>query len=334
MEYRFLGGTGLKVSVLSFGGWIKPEDDVFKQCVIESWNNGINYFDTAEGYEAGKCETAFGKIFKDLDIDRSSLVISTKIYFGDATPNHPNAKGLSRKHIIEGLDKSLQRLQLDYVDVVFAHRPDALTPMEEVVRAFTKIINDGKAHYWGTSEWSAFEIENAYHVADKYGLIPPIADQPQYSLLVRDRVEAEYRPLYKLYSYGNTIWSPLKGGILTGKYNDGIPKGTRYDTKDPLLKSFAERLSTPEGKAEIEKVKKLQALAKELGTDAATLSVAWVIYNKNVSTAILGASRPEQVTNNLKALDVYRKLDDKTVEKIEKIFENTPPGLNLYGRWA
>lgn len=337
MEYRFLGNTGLKVPVLSFGGWVtgggSVADEIFKQCMQEAWKAGINMFDTAEGYAGGQCETVMGKVFKEVDWDRTSYIVSTKLFFGDDTPNHPNAKGLSRKHLMEAMNKSLKRLQLDYVDIIMAHRPDPLTPMEETVRAFTQMINDGKAHYWGTSEWSAFEIEHAHHIATKEHLIAPIADQCQYNLLVRNKLEQEYAPLYKLYHYGTTIWSPLKSGVLTGKYNDGIPKGSRFDSEDPQMQGFAKQLETEQGKADLAKVKKLGDVAKNLGTDTATLALAWTIYNKHVSTCILGASRPEQVVRNLKAMDVYKKLNDDTIKKIEDIFQNKPAEISLWGRW-
>ncbi|KAK9250653.1 NADP-dependent oxidoreductase domain-containing protein, partial [Lipomyces tetrasporus] len=209
MEYRFLGNTGLRVSVLSYGGWLTVNDEsdrITKECFEEAWKHGVNFFDTAEVYSNGECETVFGKVFKELGWTRSDYVVSTKLYFGFGEKS-PNGRGLSRKHLMEGMDKSLKRLQMDYVDIVFAHRPDRDgVPMEEVVRAFTQIIQDGKAHYWGTSEFSAFEIEHAHHIATKYGLIAPIAEQPEYSMLKRDRFEAEYYPLYKLYKYGTTIW--------------------------------------------------------------------------------------------------------------------------------
>jgi aryl-alcohol dehydrogenase-like predicted oxidoreductase len=199
------------------------------------------------------------------------------------------------------MDASLKRLQLDYVDIIMAHRPDQLTPMEEIVRGFTHIINSGKALYWGTSEWSAFEIEHAHHIATKYNLIAPIADQPQYNMFARDRFEKEYAPLYKIYGYGTTIWSPLASGLLSGKYNDGIPQDSRLAIQnDPFMKKFREELETEEGKAKIEKIKKLAKIAEEIGGTTAALALAWCLKNPNVSTVITGASKPEQVTMNVK----------------------------------
>jgi len=206
--------------------------------------------------------------------------------------------------------------------------------MEETVRAFTQIIRDGKAFYWATSEWSAYDIERAYHMADKYNLIPPIADQTQYNLLVRDRMESEYLPLFRDYKYGETLWSPLASGILTNKYKDGVPKDSRFAMDDPQMQRFAKALETPEGKAKIEKTKKLAAYAETIGTDAATLAIAWTLKNPNVSTCILGASRAEQVTRNLKALDLYKRLTDKDMNKLDEIFENKPEAPQSFGRYV
>ncbi|KAK9461315.1 NADP-dependent oxidoreductase domain-containing protein [Lipomyces oligophaga] len=334
MEYRFLGNTGLRVSALSFGGWLGVNDDteeIIKQCFIEAWNHGVNFFDTAEIYSNGKCELVFGRILKDLGWTRSDYVISTKLYFGFGEKS-PNGRGLSRKHLIEGMDKSLKRLQLDYVDVVFAHRPDREgVPMEEVVRAFTQLILDGKALYWGTSEWSAFEIEHAHHIATKFNLIAPIAEQPQYNALTRNRFEAEYKPLYDLYKYGTTVWSPLAGGILTGKYSQGFKEGSRYtNSPSPVVQRISKTWSSPEGLAKIAKVEKLGPIAERLDCSIAQLSLAFLLKNKNVSTIILGASKAEQVTENLKSLDVYRKLTDKDIEAIEEVLQNKPDYSALF----
>ncbi|KAK9485014.1 NADP-dependent oxidoreductase domain-containing protein [Lipomyces starkeyi] len=341
MEYRFLGNTGLRVSVLSYGGWLTVKDDsekITKECFEEAWKHGVNFFDTAcanlqqaEVYANGECETVFGKVFKELGWTRSDYVVSTKLYFGFGEKS-PNGRGLSRKHLMEGMDKSLKRLQMDYVDIVFAHRPDRDgVPMEEVVRAFTQIIQDGKAFYWGTSEFSAFEIEHAHHIATKYGLIAPIAEQPEYSMLKRDRFEAEYYPLYQLYKYGTTVWSPLAGGILTGKYNDGFAPGTRYgDASSPVIKTIKSRWESPEGQAKIEKVRKLTSVAEELGCTTAQLALALLLKNPAVSTIITGSTNVEQVKENMVALKVYRKLTDEHVEKIEKILDNKPDYFKLF----
>jgi aryl-alcohol dehydrogenase-like predicted oxidoreductase len=234
----------------------------------------------------------------------------------------PNNHGLSRKHIIEGMKRSLKRLDLDSVDVVYAHRADFwCTPMEETVRAFNTLIDHGHAHYWGTSEWSSFEIEHAQHVATRLGLQGPVVEQPQYNMFIRDRFEAEYAPLYKLYNYGTTIWSPLYQGLLTGKYNDGVPADSRYGT---ISKDQALRFDLPETKAMIEKVKSLAKLAETLGGTVTSLALAWVIKNPHVSVAILGATKPSQITENVKCLELYPKLDDKVMEEIDKILANKP----------
>ncbi|ODQ54925.1 Aldo/keto reductase [Saitoella complicata NRRL Y-17804] len=335
MQYRFLGATGLKVSALSLGGWItyggQVTGDGAAECMAKAWEYGINYFDTAEVYANGECEKAMGAAIQKLGWNRSDYVISTKLYWGGAGPND---KGLSRKHLLEGMKKSLERLQLDYVDIVMAHRPDPLTPMEEIVRAFTKIVNDGHALYWGTSEWSAFEIEHAHHVATKYNLIAPSVDQPQYNLLERNKLEKEFVPLFKLYEYGTTIWSPLSSGILTGKYNDGIPEDGRLARDDPIMKKFRDGLSTEEGKAKLEKVRKLTKVAEKLGATTAQLALAWCLKNPNVSTVITGASKPEQVDENVKALEILEKIDDGVMKEIDEIFQNKPAEQELFGRWA
>ncbi|KAK9477756.1 NADP-dependent oxidoreductase domain-containing protein [Lipomyces japonicus] len=335
MEYRFLGNSGLKVSVLSYGGWLtatEENEQLTKESFEEAWKYGVNFFDTAEVYANGECEVVFGKVLKELGWTRSDYVLSTKLYFGFGEKS-PNGRGLSRKHLIEGINKSLARLQQDYVDIVFAHRPDRDgVPMEEVVRAFTQIINDGKALYWGTSEWSAFEIEHAHHIADKYGLIAPIAEQPQYNLFKRDRFEAEYAPLYKLYKYGTTVWSPLASGILTGKYNDGFPSGTRLGDVKAGAPSHRNRTlwETPEKQVELNKVRKLAVIAEELGATVGQLSLAFLLKNPNVTTVITGATKVSQLTENLEALKLYRKLDDKIVARIEEIFDNKPEYGSLF----
>lgn len=242
----------------------------------------------------------------------------------------PNNHGLSRKHIIEGMKRSLGRLGLDSVDVIYAHRPDFwCTPMEETVRAFNILIDQGLAHYWGTSEWSAFEIEHAHHVATRLGLQPPVVEQPEYNCFVRNRVEAEYSPLYKLYNYGTTIWSPLAQGILTGKYNDGVPADSRFGT---IAKQSASIFDKPETKANIEKVRKLTTIAERLGGSVASLALAWCIKNPNVSVAILGATKASQITENVKCLELYPKMTPEVMKEIESILANAPemPGPSRF----
>jgi len=339
-EYRFLGPTGLRVSSISLGGWItygegkQVEDDKTLAIFDRAFKLGINYFDTAEGYGAGACEVSFGKVIKKLGWKRSEYVLSTKIFWGGEGLND---KGLSRKHIIEGVDASLARLQHEYVDIVFAHRPDAYTPIEEVVRAFTQVINDGKAFYWGTSMWNAYEIEAAQHAATKYGLIAPVVEQPIYNLIDREFFEKELAPIFKAYNYGTTVFSPLATGILTGKYAKGVPKGSRYD-KDNLSKDgslpgiFKDRFEAEEGKKNFIKVNQFQEIANDLDVEAAPLALAFLLTNKNVSTLITGASKPEQLDANLKAYEILPKLTPEVIAKIEAVFANKPEPRADFGR--
>jgi voltage-dependent potassium channel beta subunit len=274
MEYRFLGNSGLKVSVLSYGGWLtlgnQIDIDATAACMKAAYDAGINFFDTAEQYSNGDSERAIGEVLKKFNWKRSSLVISTKIYWGG---DGPNDRGLSRKHLIEGLNASLDRLGLDYVDLVFAHRPDDDTPMEEVVRAFNWLIEKGKAFYWGTSEWSAEQLSDAWTVAERLGLIGPVMEQPQYNMFCRDRFEQEYAPLYVKRKLGTTIWSPLAGGLLTGKYNKEIPADSRFGMlaeKDGYINLLKNQLSLPEGKEKIAKVEKLMVIFVKVGNFQAT----------------------------------------------------------------
>ncbi|RFU34281.1 hypothetical protein B7463_g2093, partial [Scytalidium lignicola] len=329
MLFRYLGDTGLKVSVLGLGGWLTyGADEGVKEveqtaaCLQEAWDNGINFFDTAEVYAEGKSEIIMGKALKKCNFERDDYVITTKLFFGDGN-GFPNNHGLSRKHIIEGMKRSLKRLDLEHVDIIYAHRADFWdTPMEETVRAFNTIIQNGQAHYWGTSEWSAFEIEHAQHIATKLGLQGPVVEQPQYNMFHRERFESEYAPLYKLYNYGTTIWSPLKEGLLTGKYNNGIPADSRYAN---VSKSSAHVLEKPETKAMIEKVKTLTTIAERLGGTVASLALAWVIKNPHVSVAILGATKVSQIQENVKCLDLLPKLTDEVIKEIEEVLGNKPP---------
>lgn len=307
--------------------------------MLEAWNNGVNYFDTAEVYASGECEKVFGKALKDLGFKRSDIVVSTKLFWGGSGPNDT---GLSKKHLFEGMNASLQRLGLEYVDIVMAHRPDPITPMEEIVRAFSQIVSEGKALYWGTSEWNSHDIERAHHMAAVHHLIAPVCDQPQYNALCRDNVEKELSPTFRNYGYGLTTWSPLDNGVLTGKYNDGIPAGSRLtgegaasSDKQNMI-NFGKALSTPEGIQKVEKVRKLGSVAKSLGCTTAQLALAWCLLNENVSTVITGASRPQQVSENMKSLDVYARLkdDSKTRTEIEHILDNRPAPPELFGRWA
>ncbi|KAI8916254.1 NADP-dependent oxidoreductase domain-containing protein, partial [Gorgonomyces haynaldii] len=326
MEYRHLGNSGLKVSALSLGGWItyggQVENDIAAECMKAAFDAGINFFDTAEVYAGGKSEVSMGQAIKKFGWKRSDLVIATKIYWGGPGPND---RGLSRKHIIEGLNASLERLQMDYVDLVFAHRPDDSTPMEEVVRAFNWVIEQGKVFYWGTSEWSAEQITDAHRIAEKLNLIGPLMEQPQYNMFERERFEKEYAPLYKKHGLGTTIWSPLASGILTGKYNKAIPEDSRLALKGNwVVDKMKGELETPEGKAKINKVIQLEPIAKELNCTLAQLALAWCLKNPNVSSVITGASKPAQVLENVKALEVVPKLTAEHMTKIDGILGNKP----------
>ncbi len=335
MEYRFLGKSGLSVSALSFGAWVTFQDqlDVDKayECMAAAYDAGVNFFDNAEVYAGGMAETIMGKVFKKAGWQRSDLVVSTKIFWG-GTPQGPgqpfkygpNDRGLSRKHIIEGTDAALKRLDLDYVDLLFCHRPDIDTPIEETVWAMNHVVQQGKALYWGTSEWSAAQIRQAYDIARREHLMPPTMEQPQYNMLHRDRVESEYAPLYDEFGLGTTIWSPLASGMLTGKYNDGIPDGSRLSLENYqwLLPQF----QNEEGLQKIEKVRKLMPVAQDLGCTMAQLAIAWCLTNDDVSTVITGASRVEQVTENMKALEIAAQLTPDVQERIEEILENRPEG--------
>ncbi len=320
MEYRRLGKSGLKVSALSLGAWVtmgsQIGEDVAGECMHAAWDAGVNFFDNAEAYGGGKAETTMGAVLKKSGWKRSSYIVSTKIFWGGEGPND---KGLSHKHVIEGVHAALDRLELTYVDLCFCHRPDPETPIEETVRAMDVLVRQGKIFYWGTSEWSAADIMRAHGIAKENGLTPPVMEQPQYNMLWRRRFEIEYAPLFKELGYGTTIWSPLASGVLTGKYNDGIPKGSRLDLSN--MKWLAEVVLDEE---RIAHVKNLAPVAKELGCTQAQLALAWCLKNPNVSTVITGASRREQVTENMKALDVAKKLDDKTMKRIDLILGNAP----------
>lgn len=323
MEYRNLGRSGLKVSALSLGAWVtyggQVGEEIAYECMTAAYKAGVNFFDNAEEYNDGQAEIVMGKVLKKTGWARSDLVISTKIFWGGEGPND---RGLSRKHIIEGLDASLERLQLNYVDLVFCHRPDIHTPIEETVRAMNHVIDRGKAFYWGTSEWDADQIMEAYGVARRERLIPPLMEQPEYHMFHRQRVEREYARLYAEIGLGTTIWSPLASGLLTGKYNQGIPEGTRLNLGD--YDWLRERLEDEEWQRNLEKVRRLSAIADELDSSMAQLALAWCLKNPNVSTVITGASKPEQVTENMQALDVASRLTEKVLAQIEGILDNKP----------
>lgn len=323
MEYRFLGSSGLQVSALSLGSWItfgeQVGEDLAHECMQVAYDSGVNFFDNAEVYANGEAEIIMGNIIKKAGWKRSDLVISTKIFWGGSGPND---KGLSRKHIIEGIEASLARLQMEYVDLVFCHRPDPYTPVEETVRGMNYIINHGKAFYWGTSEWSAQQIMEAYAIARREHLIPPQMEQPEYNMFNRERVEKEYARLYTEIGLGTTIFSPLSSGLLTGKYNKGIPEGTRATLKG--YEWLRKDLESDTTRHNIEKVKQMTPIADELGCSIAQLALAWCLKNQNISSVITGASRPEHVAENMQSLDIVEKLTDEVMEQIETILDNRP----------
>ncbi|KAI4694319.1 uncharacterized protein J4E88_000198 [Alternaria novae-zelandiae] len=342
MEYRFMGKSGLQISAISLGGWLTygghvGDDNTFA-CLKAAFDAGINFFDCAEGYAKGESEKVMGRAIKHFKWNRNDIVVSTKIYWGthnSALPsprNKINNLGLSRKHLIEATEASLERLQLSYVDILYAHRPDRYTPIEETVRAFNYLINTGKTFYWGTSEWLASEIEEAWAVADRLGLIGPIVEQPGYSLLRPQKVDQEFKDagLYTRRGLGLTIFSPLQGGLLTGKYVDGVPEDSRLRVSDdPYIQSVMKGVGSDAWNEQQGKIKKLMEVAKKLDTDVATLSMAWVLSNKNVSSAITGASRPEQIYQTVKAVDVYRKLTKENLEEIEEVMGSKPEALTM-----
>ncbi|MDQ3737783.1 MAG: aldo/keto reductase [Actinomycetota bacterium] len=314
MEYRRLGASGLKVSVLSFGSWVSFDNQLKEQAAYEAmqtaYDAGCNFFDNAEAYAGGGSETLMGKAIAELGWPRWSYVLTTKLFWGlNRAPNMRNT--LNRKYLMHAIDGSLERFDLDFVDVLYCHRADPDTPIIETVWAMHDIITSGRANYWGTSEWSAGEIRSAIEIANEHHLHAPITEQPQYNLLERERVEQEYRPLYEEFGYGTTVWSPLASGLLTGKYTAGIPDDSRGALKG--YDWLAESLRDP---ATLERVERLRPIADELDCTMAQLALAWCAKNPNVSTVITGASRPAQVAENFAALEVIERLDDDVMARI------------------
>ncbi|HSQ82765.1 MAG TPA: aldo/keto reductase [Casimicrobiaceae bacterium] len=314
MNYRRLGRSGLKVSELSFGSWVtygnQLDESIARECMAAAHDAGVNFFDNAEVYAKGRSETIMGDALRKLGWRRESYIVSTKFYWG--LYDGPNQKNtLNRKYLMQAIDGSLSRLGLDCVDLVFCHRADPETPIEETVRAMNDMIVAGKALYWGTSEWSAAEFAAAWAIAERHHLHKPVMEQPQYNLFHRDRVEKEYLRLYADYGLGTTTWSPLASGLLTGKYSDGVPADSRAALKG--LEWLAERILEP---GRIQQVKSLAPIAQELGCTLAQMALAWCLKNPNVSTVITGASRPSQVTENMKALDVVPKLTPDVMARI------------------
>ncbi len=324
MEYRRLGRSGLQLSVLSFGSWVtfhkQINDDSADELMSIAYDNGINFFDNAETYALGESEKMMGRVLKSKSWDRTSIVVSSKVFFGwRGNENKPNQTGLSRKHIAEACNEALQRLQLEYLDLFFCHRPDKNVPIDEVVWTMNTLIQQGKILYWGTSEWSAQEIMEAHMYAQQYRLIGPVMEQPEYNMFNRYKMENEFLQIFKTVGLGTTIWSPLAAGLLTGKYNEGIPEGSRL-----AIEGFGWLKEQHLQEAKIEKVKRLQNIADKLECTMAALSIAWCIKNPDVTTAILGATKKEQLYDNLKALEVLPKLSAEIMDEIEAIIETKP----------
>ena len=323
MEYRNLGKSGLRVSELSYGSWvtfsIQLDKARAKKTMKYAYDKGINFFDNAEAYASGSSEKIMGEVLSDLGLKRDTYIVSSKVFWGGQAVTQ---RGLNSKHIRDACDSALKRLQVDYLDMYFCHRPDFHTPVEETVRAMDVLVKQGKILYWGTSEWSADRIREAYSIAYQYGLTPPSMEQPQYNMFHREKLEKEYLGLFSSEGLGTTIWSPLASGILTGKYNEGIPKGSRMTLPD--YKFLRDGLESKKGAENIKKVIKLSKIAEKLDISMAQLSIAWCLKNKNVSTVILGATTTKQLDENIKAAENVRLLDDKVMNSIEKILKNRP----------
>ncbi len=322
MEYNNLGKSGLKVSRLSLGSWLTfgklIDDKVSEKLMHYAYDNGVNFFDNAEIYARGKSEKVMGKILHNSGWSRDSFIVSSKVFFGTGG-QWPTQKGLNRKHVFEACHQALKRLQVDYLDLYFCHRPDKSTPIEETVWAMHQLIMQGKILYWGTSEWSAQEIMEAHFFAKQNHLIGPIVEQPEYNMFARKKVEVEFAQLYKTVGLGTTIWSPLASGILTDKYLNKFPKGTRLGVEG--LEWLKEKNVTEE---KLSKVTALNELANELDMSLPIMSLAWCLKNENVSTVILGASKMSQLKENIKSIDVLSQMDESVMERIEKILENQP----------
>lgn len=324
MEYRYMGKTGLQLSVLSFGSWVSFHKQINDQIADElmgiAYDQGVNFFDNAEIYALGESEKMMGRVLRKKGWDRTSYVVSSKVFWGwRGKENKPNQHGLSRKHITEACHEALQRLQTDYLDLYFCHRPDKNVPIEEVVWTMHNLITQGKILYWGTSEWSGVEIMEAHRVAQHYGLIGPSVEQPQYNLFERNKIENEYLMVYKTVGLGTTIWSPLASGLLSGKYNKGIPSDSRFAISG--FEWLRDRLMQEQLVA---KAVKIAELAGELSITPSQLSIAWCIKNPHVTTAILGATKKEQLLENLDALSAVDKLTPEVLQRIEAIVQTKP----------
>ncbi len=319
MQYRRLGTSGLQLSALSFGAWATFGKQVgrsaARELIAAAWDHGINYFDNAETYANGVAEEVMGDVIADLRLPRDGFCVSSKVFFGAQDKPRPTQRGLSRKHVFDACHAALKRLRVDYLDLYFCHRPDPDTPIEETVRAMDALVAQGKVMYWGTSEWSAPQIREAHKIARARHLQGPTMEQPQYNLFHRERVELEYAPLYAEYGMGTTIWSPLASGLLTGKYNDGIPPDSRLAQADYAW--LQEDVFGGEGAPRIAAAKRFTALAKDLGVVPAALAVAWCLQNPHVSTVMLGASRADQLLQNLEALALCERFDDGVWKRVE-----------------
>ena len=321
MNYRRLGKTGLKVSELSYGSWVTFSFQVGLDDASElmklAYENGVNFFDNAEAYASGESEIIMGKVLKNHGWSRDSYVISSKVFWGGEKPTQ---RGLSHKHVIDACNNALKRLQLDYLDLYFCHRPDPETPIEETVRAMHTLVMQGKICYWGTSEWSANQIEEAYKISKDLNLTPPSMEQPQYNMFEREKMEKEYISIFETEKMGTTIWSPLASGLLTGKYIEGMPENTRTSLKN--YKFIKDSFESEEFKTKHDKVKELQNLANELNLPLTNLALGWCLKNDNVSTVIMGASKVDQLNQNLKTLDFMDLINDEAMKAIENILQN------------
>ena len=331
MEYRHLGKSGLKVSALSFGAWVTFGTqfgvDEALEIMTAAYDAGVNFFDNAEVYAHGQAETIMGEALQKAGWRRDSYVVSSKVYWGALSDPKPTQVYLNRKHIVEACHQAMARLQVDYLDLYYCHRPDPNTPMEEVVRAMTELIQQGKVFYWGTSEWSAQQLMEAYSTARQYNLIPPTMEQPQYNMFHRHTVEVEYARLYDAIGLGTTIWSPLASGLLTGKYNDGIPEDSRLNLEG--YEWLRQMFESGEWQQRRQIVRELTTVAQDLGISMAQLAIAWCLKNPNVSTVITGASRASQVVENMKAMAAVDKLTGDVIEKLETLLDNKPTGMDF-----
>ena len=321
MRYRNLGKSGLKVSELSYGSWVtfsfQLDTELATKMLKIAYDSGVNFFDNAEAYANGEAEVIMGKALKTLGFTRDTYCVSSKAFWGG---QQPTQRGLSAKHLTDACNAALRRLQVDYLDLFFCHRPDPETPIEETVRAMHALVMQGKIIYWGTSEWEAAQIEEAFQIAEKYYLMPPTMEQPEYNMFNRSKLEKEYLDLFNKRGLGTTIWSPLASGLLTGKYKNGIPEDTRMNLSG--YEFLRERLESEVGRIMVDKANQLQQLADTAGIPLVNLALGWCLQNKNVSTVILGASKPDQLKQNLKTLDYLDQFDDSLMQQIDKIISN------------